>query len=123
MSLSIPPIRLLLDENVRIELAEFLLSAGFNIKLATKGSSDRQLARLSKKEKRVVVTNDKDFAAMNSRTVLGVIWLRLPQRDVNLLISSFKKLLSECKNYPGNLVIVEPTGWKNFRLTEKKLKH
>lgn len=117
MSSSIQPIRFLLDENVRIELAKFLRSRKLDFRLAAKGAPDRTLARLSKSQKRIFVTNDIDFAAMPASQIFSVVLLRLPQNDSSFLLSSFEALLTECKNFRGRLIIVEITGWSSVPLS------
>lgn len=116
MSSSTQPVRFLLDENVRAELGKMLRARGFNLKLAAKGASDQFLASLAKKEKRVLVTNDMDFTDMASDKVFSVIWLRLPQNNSGLLLASFEKLILECKNFRGRVIILEPSAWSSLPL-------
>ena|ERR1035437_8015147 len=119
MSSSTRLIRFLLDENVRIELGKDLRSQGFNCKFAAKGSSDRVLAELSKKEQRILVTNDADFSIVAAGNIFSVIWLRLPQNNPALLITSFERVLAECKNFQSRIVILEPSGWSNHPLPKE----
>ena len=65
------PIQFLLDENVRIELAEFLTGRDINFKNAKKSSTDKTLAKISIAEERIVVTNDSDFSEMCRGDVFG----------------------------------------------------
>lgn len=111
MSLSTPQARFLLDENVRVELARFLQTRDVNVKLAPKGASDALLANISKREKRVFVTNDKDFFLMDKNRTFGVVWLRVPQKDVGALFSSFHILLNECRIFSNRLIILGENGW------------
>ena len=67
MSSSIPKIRFLLDENVRIELVRFLKSNNIAIKQLPKGTSDKALAAFSKQENMILVTNDEDFSYFTVR--------------------------------------------------------
>ena len=112
-------IRFLLDENVRAELKKFLRSREFDLKLAVKGSSDQVLARLSKKEQRVLVTNDADFAMMAVSKVFGVIWLRLPQNNPAMLMAGFETVLVECKGFRGRIIILEASGWSSLPLARE----
>jgi predicted nuclease of predicted toxin-antitoxin system len=99
----------LLDENVRIELAKFLTERGIDFKGAKKSSPDKTLAKMSIAEKRIVVTNDSDFSEMRRGDVFGVVWLRLPQKDTNLLISEFGAMLDDASvRYADSLVTLEP---------------
>lgn len=62
MSSLIPKTKFILDENVRIELFKFLQIQGIGAESSLKGVSDSHIASLSKKGKKVLVTNDADFA-------------------------------------------------------------
>lgn len=101
-------IRFLLDENVRIELATLLSEREINFAVAKKASGDKTLASISLAEKRIVVTNDIDFAKMCKGDVFGVVWLRIPQNDPELLLEKFGQMLDETSmRYADSLVILE----------------
>jgi len=104
--------RFLLDENVRAELASFLKLRKVNFKLLPKRSSDRLLAAVSKREKRVLVTNDKDFAEYPPDKIFSVIWLRIPQKDTAALLTQFEKLITTYKPYAKRLITLNPDDWK-----------
>ena len=53
--------KFLLDENVRIELAEYLHETGADAVRVPKGLKNGRIAALSLKEGRIVVTNDEVF--------------------------------------------------------------
>lgn len=116
MSSSTPGPKFLLDENVRIELAKLLDSQGLDFKPAPKGSTDKLLASASKKEKRVLVTNDEDFALYPKDKIFSVVWLRIPQDKPNELISSFSKLLKDLNDFSGKLVVLSSGKWEEFPL-------
>lgn len=112
---SLPPAhKLLLDENVRAELYRFLKEQGFDIKLAPKGSKDEDLARISKEEKRILVTNDQDFSGYTRRKVFAVVWLRIPQNDPASLLDSFQELLKRKRIFQENLLSSGRTAGMNF---------
>ncbi len=112
-------LKFLLDENVRIELSRFLKDQSLDYKLAAKGASDKQLATISKVEKRIVITNDEDFQWFTKDRIYCVIWLWIPQNDPKSLISSFKKLISECKDFSGKIITLNPKDWSASPLYEK----
>lgn len=116
MSSSIPNLKFLLDENVTAELAKFLQSQGLSVKSAPKTSPDSHLALLSKTEKRILVTNDEDFADYSKGNIFSVLWLKIPQNDPKSLISSFTKLIKEFNKFSGRLVILEVQKWTDFSL-------
>lgn len=116
MSSSIPRPRFLLDENVHIALNRFLISEKFNVKRARPGAHDASLAELSFTDKRVLVTNDHDFTRFPKNRIFSVIWLRIPQRDVEALLRSFQILMKGCHSFKGRLILLEPSGWKSRNL-------
>lgn len=106
-----PTLRFLLDENVKRKLYLFLKSKAFDVKLVSNGSTDAEIARISKKEKRILVTNDEDFIYYSSDKVFAIIWLRIPQAETKILIDSFVKLLQELENFSGKLITLNPNEW------------
>lgn len=112
-------LKFLLDENVRIELSRFLKSQGFDYKLAAKGATDKQLASISKAEKRILVTNDEDFQWYTKDQIHCAIWLWIPQNDPESLITSFKKLIKGCKDFSGNIITLTPKDWNSTSLYEE----
>ena len=53
--------KFLLDENLRIEVKQFLESKGFSAEYASKGISNGRLVSQAKKKKLVLLTRDSDF--------------------------------------------------------------
>lgn len=119
MSSSIRNLKFILDENVRVELSQFLKSKGCNTKLALQSTRDSTIASISRKEKRILVTNDEDFSTYAKDEIFSVVWLRIPQNNPQALVSSFEKLLDELKNFKGKLVVLNVGRWKSFPLITK----
>ena len=114
--------KFLLDENVRVELARFLKQKRFDVKLAAKSVPDSHHASISKKQRRILVTNDEDFTHYTSDEIFSVVWLRISQSDSHSLIASFEKLLNELKNFKGKVIVLTAKGWEEFPLfKEEKL--
>ena len=116
MRLSRPAPKFLLDENVRIELYQFLKDKNFDVKLVPKGASDKIVAEISPKEGRVLVTNDEDFSEYSKKQVFAVILLKVPQNDSKALLNSSAKLLKNLRNFEGKIVILKPNRWEDFPL-------
>lgn len=119
MPLSTPNLKFLLDENVRIELSRFLKKQKLDFKLTPKGSTDKQVASISKTEQRILVTNDEDFQWFTKDQIYSIIWLWIPQNDPKSLISSFKKLIKECKVFSGKIITLTPKDWNEAYLYEE----
>lgn len=102
--------KFLLDENIRIEIKEFLESKGFSAEYVTKGISNGRLALLVKEKKLVLLTRDSDF--LNSvlfppNQFFGIIVLQIHPPEAEKLIKGMELLLSEVKEFKGKLFIVE----------------
>ena len=104
--------KFLLDENVRIELAEFLNDTGADALRVPKGLKNGRIATLSLKECRIVVTNDEDFAAFPKSAIQGVVWLRIPQDEPEALVQAFSKLLASGEALDGCFVMLWPDRWE-----------
>ncbi|MBI2591027.1 MAG: DUF5615 family PIN-like protein [Candidatus Blackburnbacteria bacterium] len=104
--MSTPNRRFLLDENVRIDLARFLKAGGFDVLLAPKSAPDSKLAAISKKEKRVLVTNDSDFEDYAKNTIYAVVLLKVPQSKASTLTLAFDRLLRKDEDMAGKIVVL-----------------
>ena len=118
--------KFLLDENVRIELYRFLDKQGVDVKFVLKGIRNGEIAKMSLKEQRLIVTNDQDFSSLTNEEVYGVIWLHIDQNDPDGLINAFSRLLdSQSTDFHGRLTILRKEGfdagplWEELR-TKKK---
>ncbi|MBI3618450.1 DUF5615 family PIN-like protein [Candidatus Peregrinibacteria bacterium] len=116
MSSSTPVIRFLLDENVRADVDRFFAGRKIDAKRLSKRSTDALIAAVSRKERRIVITNDEDFALLSSKQVHGVIWLRIPQSDGASLLKALEHLLVECRNFKGLRIELSAEHWRYFPL-------
>lgn len=114
MSSSTPNLKFLLDENVRGELFQFLKEKGVDVKVVPKSATDARVASLSKTENRILVTNDKDFAEYTNDQVFSVVLLQIPQNQPKALVTSFKQLIKEVKNFKGKLLVLKKEKWEEF---------
>jgi predicted nuclease of predicted toxin-antitoxin system len=122
-SQSPPELKFLLDENVHSRLGSFLKASGYNVLVASKGSSDRIIAELSLAQKRVLVTNDSDFESKTPQEVFSVILLRMPQTDASMLLKAFATLLTQKKSpkqFSGKLTVMKADGFKTTLLPKKE---
>jgi len=111
--------KFLLDENVHKKLYVYLKENEYDIKLAPKGASDKQLASISKAENRIFVTNDEDFTDYSDNRIYSVVWLRIAQGEADILISTFDKLIKNFNNFAGRIVILKAERWNDFPLTKE----
>ena len=97
--------KFLLDENVRRELGAFLKAKRWDVKIAPKTTGDDIIAAVSKKEKRIVVTNDADFSIKyGPEKIFSVIWLKISQSDAHAQIGAMERLISGFDGFEGKLV-------------------
>lgn len=101
---------------MRVELGRFLKTKEHDVVCAPKGVTDKKIARQSLEQRRILVTNDEDFCWHAESEIFAVIWLRLPQHDAELLRNSFAKLLSECSQFKGKLILLKPNAWDEVPL-------
>ena len=102
-------IKFLRDENVKKRLESFLRKQGVDIVSKPKGLTNGELARYSKSEQRILITNDNDFIDSEQfpkDKLFSIIWLRIPQDKPESLLSAFSKLLKETKpeDFEGKLI-------------------
>lgn len=113
---STPNLKFLLDENVHVGLYKFLRKKSIAVVFVPRAISDKQIALISKKEKRILVTNDEDFTEYSQDAVFAVIWLCIPQGDLKVLLSSFEKLLNTGESFSKKLVILKSDTWDILEL-------
>lgn len=119
MPLSIPKLKFLVDENVRVELSEFFKTSGVDFELVSKGATDKEIASLSKSKRLILVTNDNDFFYYKKTKIFAVVLLKLPQNNAELLISSFSKLFLKEK-FAGKLIVLTVSRIEEYSLEENK---
>ena len=119
MPLLTPSLKFLVDENVRLELSDFLKAHGIAFKLVPKGAADKEVSQLSKKVQLILVTNDLDFAHYPKTKIFSVVLLRLSQNDPEILLSSFAKILVREK-FVGKLIVLSVNRIEEYNLEENK---
>jgi predicted nuclease of predicted toxin-antitoxin system len=105
--------RFLIDECTGPAVAKWLRSQGHDVASIfeeARGITDDQIIIKALEERRILLTNDKDFGEMVfKRKVLhfGIVLLRLRDERSAVKINVLKKLLNDyTNNIPGHFVIV-----------------
>lgn len=111
--------KFLFDENVDERLKRFLKQQGVDVVSKPKKLANGKLTEFSKLEQRVLVTNDEDFLEFAEDKIFSVVWLRIPQRKIEVSKREFSKLLKESPEFEGNLIILKEEGFKVFPLRSK----
>lgn len=107
-------IKFLIDEDVPLKLMKFMASKGFDVTRVPTGSTDTQVAALSRKEERVLVTLDKDFTntAIYPPSEHNIIRIQIHPPYAQEIISAVEKLLAskDYVKYFKGLVILQKKG-------------
>lgn len=91
-------IKILADENVKLDLVKFISSKGVNIIYAPKGIKNSELFSFASKQGRILLTNDSDFLNTSLyplKSGPGVILLRIHPPELSELKAVMLKLLKE----------------------------
>jgi len=105
--------KFLVDESTGIQIAQFLKDIGYDADYPAKNIrrfSDLEVLTRAKKEKRIIITNDKDFGDYifyQKLNTYGIILLRLQDESVENKLKVLKTLLTKFpKKLKGNFVTV-----------------
>ncbi|MBI3353478.1 MAG: DUF5615 family PIN-like protein [Nitrospirae bacterium] len=100
-------VRFIADVNVEKVIIDYLLENGHDVKWIPDYDceiSDEELLKLANAEKRILITNDKDFGELiflQKRVAAGIILLRVKGQKAQDKVILIKKLL---QNYSDKLL-------------------
>jgi len=112
-------IKFLADVNIEKDIVDFIKNSGCDILWMPDyncRSSDAELLKLAQSDKRVLITNDKDFGELvflQKKISAGIILIRVGNQDVQQKLNVLKKLLNYYAGKIENHFIV---------LTEKRIR-
>lgn len=103
--------KFLVDENIKLRLAKLLEAKGHDVKLVSKGSSDKEVSFLAQKESRTILTHDSDFGnpiLYPPKKFSGIILLRVIPPTLPKLSQSLENLLGifRPKKFKGKTIIL-----------------
>lgn len=106
---------ILADENIPKNVVDVLRQSGYDvfwIRTNSPGSSDTAILAQAQREKRVILTFDKDFGELAFRLGLpascGIILFRLPPFTPAKLTEIVLKVLDSRNDWHGYFTVVEP---------------
>lgn len=110
--------KFLLDESAELRIAAFLKEAGHDVTTITEdyqmSTPDPEVLKIANSEKRILITNDKDFGELIVKKKLphnGVIFFRLPLDSSAIeKIKWLKKILIEYINQLDKFLTVKRSG-------------
>ena len=94
-------IKFIADVNIEKKIVDYLHDNGYDVKWVPDYNctiSDNDLIRIAKREKRVLITNDKDFGEitfLQRRVSAGIILIRVKGQKVRDKVKLMKKLLQK----------------------------
>lgn len=104
--------KFLADANIESKVVQFLRNSGYDVKWVLEDNpflSDEDILEISYKEKRILITNDKDFGELvykDYRNTFSLILLRVEQNDVMVKIKIVENLITKHKDKIENKFIV-----------------
>ena len=103
--------KILADENIPRTTINSLRRLGYDVVSVWEvnpGISDEQVVQLSIREKRIIVTFDKDFGriALTNPNVPGVMLMRIPPANPEYITNRIISALRAVENLYGKLIIV-----------------
>ena len=107
--------KFLLDENIRIEVKEFLKSKGFSAEYTAKGIANGKLASLAKEKSLVLVSRDSDFlnkSIFPPKEFSGIIVFVIHPPTVEKLVTALSSLLADVIEFKGKLFVVDEEGFE-----------
>lgn len=114
------------DENLFEPVINYLKTLGhsvFSIRDENlSGISDDEIYQIACKEKRIIITMDKDFSKVvryPAKNCGGIILVKIYRRTVDETLNIFKSYFEKIKNedIKANLIIITPEG---FRIRRSK---
>jgi len=93
--------KFLTDENIAVSVVEFLRKRGFNVKDIKEelmhGIPDKDIFGIAQKEKRIIITHDKDFAEIiknYKKDFEGIILVRCKIQNPENISTALDKLFN-----------------------------
>jgi predicted nuclease of predicted toxin-antitoxin system len=110
--------KFLLDANVEFRLATFLTSTGHDVKTIAHdfpaSLKDHEVLTLAVEEKRILITNDRDYGELIFRQHLphcGIIYFRLKNsQDISEKLHSLETVLARHKNNLHAYIVIAQNG-------------
>ena len=109
--------RILADENIPDELVDLLREKGHDVSTVKTGAKDVDIALTAKKERRVILTQDKDFANIiwyPPKSLRGIIRIKIHPPVIEEILSRLSDLFNKLtpQQIDKKLVILERDGFR-----------
>lgn len=97
------------DENLGVQIPQYLQNLGFDIIPIPIGASDINILKIANKENRILITLDKDFGELVFKYKLihsGVILFRLKNESIENKKKVILKTLKSRKKFQGKFTVI-----------------
>lgn len=112
-------LKFIADVNVEKGIVDFLRAEGYDVKWVPNihcEIADESLLRLANKERRILITNDKDFGELTflqKKLSAGVILIRVKGQKTNDKVKLVQKVLKDHRDkLPNHFVVVNRTKFR-----------
>lgn len=111
-------LKVLCDENLPRAVADWCRARGYDTAEVARGMSDSAIASLARKEKRILISFDSDFANILNyppQEFFGIVRLNVYPPTVFLATSALELMFARFKtpkSVRGKLIIAEPAGFR-----------
>ncbi|GAB6285087.1 MAG: hypothetical protein STSR0009_12880 [Methanoregula sp.] len=106
--------KLLADENIPYSVVRVLADSGYDIlwiRTESPGISDIDVMKYACQEKRIILTNDKDFGELvmkdNLCPSVGIILFRLPMKSPTVIAEYILNILKSRTDWEGHFSVIE----------------
>jgi predicted nuclease of predicted toxin-antitoxin system len=109
--------RLIIDENVRREVTDFLGEERYDLLILPSGTDDATIARTARESKRIILTHDRHFADILTyppSQYAGIIRVRINPPTADAVIHSLKELFKRLspEDFAKRLIVLEKDGFR-----------
>lgn len=109
--------RFLIDENIRLEVEEFLKAENYDVMRVPQGLENSKITHLAKEEKRILLTHDRHFAHIflyPPKEFSGIIRIKIHPPSVPTIINALKNLLQRVSSEEinGHLIVLEKADFR-----------
>lgn len=89
--------KFLIDEDIPLKLLKFLSKLGHDVTRVETSTKDSDVAKLSREEKRILITLDKDFknTSLYPPEEFNIVHIQIHPPYADRLVEAFQKLLNQ----------------------------
>lgn len=109
--------RIIADENIHRKVIAGLRNDGHEVLAVAdsrKSIRDEAVLEWANEADSLLITSDRDFGRLlvleGGSAPAGVIYLRLPRRDVDTILDRLRELIEGERDLSNHLVVIAPTG-------------